>query len=538
MSGIKISNLPVSTTPLSGSEIVPLVQGGVTKRATVAQIGTVTATGSTTARTLPDRFADVVNVKNFGASGDNITNDTTSVYNAIAFIQSLSFKPRLYFPAGIYKIEGGALQTILTGQTICGDGARASILTPFGTAPLFKIHGSVSGGRSADVTICDIGIDAVNMISDYAISVDFAQNVRFQNVLLANPYNAISVRQAGNVVFRDVWVDGVRGPIGVYAYASNAARNGQNDQIDVLVFDNVIVQSTYVPGDGAATTDLVILDGRVHTVQLDGLRLLSAKRGIVTQNTPGLAANFVPRFITGTALEIERMWEEGANFQFLADFWVDNLFVAGSDSADGVKIGSAVYGWRVNKGSVSSNWLNGIYVSNATDVDISNMTVYNNSLVGASIKSGVYVAGSGTIQISGGFIGKNYSVPSYTEKQKHGVALDAGFSGTILLKNVDLRGNDTAALYDNGTSSVYSEVSACPGYNPVGTSLVTPGASPWTYVAGLTRENVNIYGGSGVVVTVGGVALANQTPCSVVLQPRQTAVISYVTTPTVAISKA
>lgn len=38
MASIKISELPAATTPLSGTEIVPLTQSGVTKRATVANV--------------------------------------------------------------------------------------------------------------------------------------------------------------------------------------------------------------------------------------------------------------------------------------------------------------------------------------------------------------------------------------------------------------------------------------------------------------------------------------------------------------------
>ena len=54
MADIKISQLPAATTPLSGSEQIPLVQGNVTKRATVSDLSssqtlqTVTTNGATT----------------------------------------------------------------------------------------------------------------------------------------------------------------------------------------------------------------------------------------------------------------------------------------------------------------------------------------------------------------------------------------------------------------------------------------------------------------------------------------------------------
>jgi len=36
MANVKISELPVATTPITGAELVPLVQGGVTKQTTSA----------------------------------------------------------------------------------------------------------------------------------------------------------------------------------------------------------------------------------------------------------------------------------------------------------------------------------------------------------------------------------------------------------------------------------------------------------------------------------------------------------------------
>jgi hypothetical protein len=90
----------------------------------------VTATGSTTPRTLANRFADVVNVKDFGATGDGVTDDTTAIQAALN-----SLIPNggvLFFPQGTYLItsslnvpsmvnlygEGKQISKILTNNSI------------------------------------------------------------------------------------------------------------------------------------------------------------------------------------------------------------------------------------------------------------------------------------------------------------------------------------------------------------------------------------------------------------------------------------
>ena len=97
---------------------------------------TAIATGSTTARSLANRFADVVNVKDFGAVGDGVTNDTAAIQAAIN-----SGAKSIFIPKGKYICNSKITYTFSPSATgpsnnknsidnikIFGDGKNSSIL--------------------------------------------------------------------------------------------------------------------------------------------------------------------------------------------------------------------------------------------------------------------------------------------------------------------------------------------------------------------------------------------------------------------------
>jgi hypothetical protein len=115
-----IPQLTDATTVNAADELI-IQQGGITKRATAAEMFnsgvTVTSTSTTTGRSLKDRFADILNVKDFGAQGDGVADDYTAImaaYNALP-----ASGGAIFFPAGTYHFS----QPLTFGD---GNGSQAS----------------------------------------------------------------------------------------------------------------------------------------------------------------------------------------------------------------------------------------------------------------------------------------------------------------------------------------------------------------------------------------------------------------------------
>lgn len=88
----------------------------------------VTSTNTNTPRHLNDRFSDIVNVKDFGATGDGVTDDTAAIQAAV------KLGGTIFFPEGVYCLSGEIAVTV-TGTRLIGAGQgggyRANGKTPY-----------------------------------------------------------------------------------------------------------------------------------------------------------------------------------------------------------------------------------------------------------------------------------------------------------------------------------------------------------------------------------------------------------------------
>jgi len=85
MANVKISNLPAATSPVASTDVIPVVQGGVTKKAAINQLGFLQAGTGAVTRTAQAKMRDTVSVKDFGVVGDG-SDETTKMQSAFAAV--------------------------------------------------------------------------------------------------------------------------------------------------------------------------------------------------------------------------------------------------------------------------------------------------------------------------------------------------------------------------------------------------------------------------------------------------------------------
>lgn len=118
MSGVKISDLPAASTPLAGTELLPVVQTGVTSKVAVNNLIGYTVAGGVS-RTLNSKLGDTVSVKDFGAVGDGVANDAAAIQSALS-----SGAKSVYFPNGVYLVQSAL--TVPTNVQMYGDSKYAT----------------------------------------------------------------------------------------------------------------------------------------------------------------------------------------------------------------------------------------------------------------------------------------------------------------------------------------------------------------------------------------------------------------------------
>ena len=369
----------------------------------------VTATGSTTARSLKTRFADGVNVKDYGAVGNGVTDDTAAIQAAHDALPATD--GTLVLPAGSnYKITGAILVTKARTRII-GHGAK---ITQSGTlaqglniaAAGVEVHGlwlyNSRGGSDWSAA------GSTNAIGINLITADYAKIVgcRIEN------WGSTSIRVtsgkgveiSGNTIIgigaAGGLVAGSNYNIGIEAYASGAGDEGLRvhhnyltdlaqgivggyDWADVVIAGNIItgivgqhgiyldntsnlaitgnaISSTGLAGIKVQMTSLATSDSRSISITGNTTRS-TGDRGILIQPSAGsLTYYFVGVSIVGNS--VYGATADGIYVDHLDAFAIEGNTVISSGNA-GIRTGTETRSGIVASNYVKESTWSGLYLA-------------------------------------------------------------------------------------------------------------------------------------------------------------------------------
>ena len=166
----------------SGSSLVGYNQGGA----------------NAVTRTVQARLRDFVSVKDFGAVGNNVANDTAAITAAIATGSSI------YFPAGTYKVTADI--NVSSNTRISGDGIGKTIIAAdvATNGDLFIHPNGVSNVEFSGITFR--GNPAQNGAGNkaFGVYVEGSSNIRFDNCSFDTfSTHSLTIRKAGGT-----WIAG------------------------------------------------------------------------------------------------------------------------------------------------------------------------------------------------------------------------------------------------------------------------------------------------------------------------------------------
>ena len=196
------TNFIDSQTPVVASwlnDVNDLVYEGTIPPGTTFPSSSVTYTPSGTgavATTVQSKLRETVSVKDFGAVGDGIADDTAAIQTAVNYVNSLDNGGTVFFPTGNYKVTSTI--TLFSDKT--GLLGNAAVITLTGNTSesyvLFNITHSSNTVFPAFQTIAINGLTIVsaNNLKGIAFSVaglgndKFASQIHFQQLNIQNFY--------------------------------------------------------------------------------------------------------------------------------------------------------------------------------------------------------------------------------------------------------------------------------------------------------------------------------------------------------------
>ena len=449
-----------------------------------ASIGFLQAGTGATARTAQDKLRERINVKDFGALGNNSANDTAAITAAINAAATAGGD--VYFPAGIYRHTGIAKSDLRFVRLI---GEANSSFSTAGTKGVRLVCTSGTANHldftnAHGVTVEHIQMECVSGTTPSAgAAIRFystdggsaycgVKHVRFENV-----YNGVLIDGCSNSWAQHLTLRTCKGLFAVKVI-------GSAKRVDQVRIADVVID-TEVTG-GSTTCVGVDIDTDSHTIWLDRISALKCKYGVYLHGATA------PEFVRMNGVEAENSNSHGFLIDTGAHIWLDQVY-ATINRGSGIVFGATFTSTAVvTAPDARGNKAHGILVNGSGGIQIIAPRIGQNSNtdLGATTNTndGISIgAGVSNVTVIGGKCGGNINLTG-TGTQRYGINVNTGASDNIVITNVNMTGNATGPLAYNGTGTnrqVLNNIGQADlGYSR-GTLTVTSGNTTGVFAHGL-----------------------------------------------------
>ena len=222
MANVRISELPAATLPLTGAELVPVVQSGVTKQTTAAGFG-----------------AGTISVMAYGAKGDGVTDDTA------AFNAALAAADDVFVPPGNYKITSTI--SIPQRKSLRGVGYKSRLSATIASGAVISI---TSGNGPTQVSGFRISGTATTGLSANNAQVLIIDNISLDGLTATDGFVFVSVWASS---LSNLWTNGATLSNACFicgqAFNANDCRNWYTSNRCTY---NVLIDGSYNGGNGVS----------------------------------------------------------------------------------------------------------------------------------------------------------------------------------------------------------------------------------------------------------------------------------------------
>lgn len=458
---IKIAELPVAVSPLSGSEVAPIVQNGVTKQASVTDITTVVATNSNTPRTLADRFGEIGDVKNFGAVGNGITDDSAALISA-------NLADNIFFSPGTYVVKSnitftkpvvfsaGAIIDIANGVTVAfNKGFSAGVYKVFninGTAQVtFNSQYITVGYPEWWGAITNVASDSTDAIkacfaalsitelqpADYYIATTLVLNVAGRTLRGAGPfYNGVTGDSTRII--------SLTGSNNVIQVGPNSAPATINDHTHGITLENFQVSRAAAPNIASGCCGILS-----RWTLYQNISNVKSVESIISFQYQGTVACY-----TANCWAFRSVAGSGGGSDYWYGFYVNGATKTIAASGGNASIYFSDTNSNIPPGIITNS--NGFYI----DGDWADTSLTNPEVTGASI--GIRLAGNGSTTFGFGETDLNIVKPIIDAFSIAGIYI----SGLSQYGAVSITGG-FAAPYGTGTPTACIYLNNCAGHTGI-----------------------------------------------------------------------